>query len=290
MRLAPLLVAASVIASVPAVAIGPTMHVEGRRAARKRAKRPIRHAPVTPPPSPVPPPPAPGPVEPSEPPPEPPAAAPQRRSPPAAPSENAAPQQPAPPVVAAPQQEETAPATPGRALRFELALFGDLVGTLGDLGLGGGAGVEAGFSTRPRAGGAFSLRARAGYERFTWSSLCSPATCGAGQTHVDLAQDVLALTLAVTYRLPALGRLTPYVSALPTVAFARVQPPAVDAQLRPVNRTTLGIGGVAGLEAAVGPGGLFLELGYRWLTDESLETGAVSLAGLCGAFGYRLSL
>lgn len=168
------------------------------------------------------------------------------------------------------------------------------------LGLGPNLGLEAGV--RVLVGPGFlSVAVRGHYERYrrddTGTLPCMPAmgapdspciATNGGRYEYSLVEQTVTLGLPIAYRLLPSGRIHPYVQVQPQVVLERAD--VTTFQLTNVETATrVGVLGALGGQLDVGPGGVWLEAGYRWVGLPHRSTGDASIGVLAFTLGYRFA-
>jgi hypothetical protein len=189
-----------------------------------------------------------------------------------------------------------------RRFAFE---FGPVIGlhiNLSPYGVGPNLGLEIGgrLAVGP---GYFAFGLRGHYERYGASGSntapCNPAM-GApddpcispppGTYQWNLTQQTVTIGLPLSFRFLSNKRVHPYVLAQPQVVLERVDATTFD--LTNVETATrVGVFGAVGVQLDVGPGGVWLEAGFRWVQLPHRSTGRDAQLSLIGInVGYRFAL
>lgn len=143
-------------------------------------------------------------------------------------------------------------------------------------------GVEVGFEYRLPLG-LIGLRL---FTSFSWAT--QPIAAPGGLEDAEASVTLIPIGAAVSYRV-LLPHLNPYVLWGCMAQIARTSTEAAYAPERQRTDVAFGVLGLAGADRPLGPGRLFLQLGYQWSRVDNEEikllAGGVVLEG-----GYRLEL
>jgi hypothetical protein len=195
-----------------------------------------------------------------------------------------------------------------RAVKFVAIEVGPVVGlaiATNPLGVGPDLGLEAGarFHLGP---GFFAVHVRAAYERYSTSGTGTLAchrmpadgaptdpclnTGGASGSMYSwsLLEEAVTIGLPISYRLFDHRRIHPYAQVQPQIVLQRAQPTAFNLT-NTETATRFGILGALGVQYDVGPGGVWLEAGYRWTPVNHLSTGDSTIGVVAIAVGYRFA-
>ncbi len=209
------------------------------------------------------------------------------------------------PIEPAPQP---APIIVEPAVKTVAVEFGPVLGLNGAtnrLGLGPNVGLEVGV--RIHAGpGFFGVHIRGAYERYsangTGTLPCTrtPAngapqspcieTGGANSSSYTwaLLEETVTLGLPLSYRLLDHSRFHPYIHVQPQLVLQRAQSTSFSLTTTET-AMRFGLLGALGAQFDVGPGGIWLEAGYRWVPVNHITTGNATIGVIAVAIGYRFA-
>jgi hypothetical protein len=167
----------------------------------------------------------------------------------------------------------------------------------GGLGLGPAFFIEGG--ARFRLGpGSLVAALRIGFQTFSTSvegsSPCpSPEACVAadnGRYAYDLNEQALLFGLPVSYRfLPPDAFFNPYIGVAPTLFLLKATSTAFELENTETG-TQFGVAALLGGQVRLGPGALFLEVGFQYAGLSHRITGESNLGAITTALGYRVML
>jgi opacity protein-like surface antigen len=187
--------------------------------------------------------------------------------------------------------------------RYELAAGLETTLPQARSALGWGAAVEVAavipersFSLSIGLRGAFALRGEVDGTSVACGAAAAPSGCGGSDVFdTRFAHDSYAIGLALGFRLRVTKWLTPYVVFRPELVYDAAVTHAVSSNgaialttSDAVTRFAFTAGG--GASFALGPGGLYVEAGYRGSNRHVVDAGAVPIGGGLLALGYRLEL
>jgi hypothetical protein len=103
-----------------------------------------------------------------------------------------------------------------------------------------------------------------------------------------LLEETVTIGLPLSYRLFDHMKIHPYVQVQPQIVLQRAQPTTFNLT-NTETATRFGILGALGAQYDIGPGGVWLEAGYRWTPVSHLSTGGSTIGVIAIAVGYRFA-
>ncbi len=188
-----------------------------------------------------------------------------------------------------------------RFFSFEVGVVAGLNINTSALGLGPNLGLE--FGPRLRLGPGFlAFAIRGTYERYsmdgTGQLACSPAMgpptspcieSNMGQYTFSIVEQTVTWGLPISYRLLRDARVHPYFQVQPQLVLQRADTTNYDL-VNTETATRFGVLGAVGVQVDLGPGGIWLEAGYRYVALQHRATGQDATLGVIAiALGYRFA-
>jgi hypothetical protein len=203
--------------------------------------------------------------------------------------------------AAAPADTASLDTTSGKPLKkvaFEPGVgVGLNIGT-GGVSLGPNVFVDVGarFLLGP---GFLAVAARVGYQRYAVSGQgsmpCTADTTGpcidsnGGKYTWDLTEQTVTIGIPISYRLLPQKMFHPYVGVVPQVFLLRATTKSYGLE-NSQGDVKFGFQGLVGGQLDLGPGGLFLDLGFQYAGLDQKLTGKSNLGAVTAALGYRVAL